>query len=70
MTGNLLGNYLSEEKFAAELGVSVRTLRNWRQQRIGPPFTEIGKKKLYGKSSGLAWLRSQERQPARTKHSA
>jgi DNA-binding transcriptional MerR regulator len=65
MTGTLLGDYLSEEKFAAELGVSIRTLRNWRQQRYGPPFVTIGKKIVYGKSSGLAWLQSQERQPLR-----
>jgi hypothetical protein len=65
MTGPLLGDYLSEEKFAAELGVSIRTLRNWRQRRSGPPFVTIGKKIVYGKTSGLAWLQSQERQPVR-----
>jgi hypothetical protein len=69
MTGTLLENYLSEERFAAELGVSIRTLRNWRQRRTGPPFATIGKKIVYGKSSGLAWLQSQERHPLRKRAS-
>jgi hypothetical protein len=68
MTGTLLGDYLSEEKFAAELGVSVRTLRNWRQQRSGPPFVTIGKKIVYGKGSLLAWVQTQERQPVRKRN--
>ena len=27
--------------------VSVGTLRNWRAQRVGPPFIKIGKSVLY-----------------------
>jgi hypothetical protein len=27
--------------------ISVRTLRNWRAQRVGPPYIKIGKSVLY-----------------------
>jgi hypothetical protein len=33
------------ERYRGE--VSVGTLRNWRAQRIGPPFMKIGKAVLY-----------------------
>ena len=65
MTAKLLEDYLSEEQFAEELGVSTRTLRNWRQQRTGPPFVTIGKRIAYARTSGLAWVQSQEQQPLR-----
>lgn len=33
------------ERYRGE--ISVGTLRNWRAQRIGPPFIKIGKSVLY-----------------------
>ena len=63
MTGKLLDDFLSEKEFAKELGVSPRTLRNWRQLRVGPPFVTIGKRINYRRASGLAWLESQEHKP-------
>ncbi len=33
------------ERYRGE--VSVGTLRNWRAQRVGPPFIKIGKSVLY-----------------------
>lgn len=33
------------ERYRGE--VSVGTLRNWRAQRVGPPFMKIGKSVLY-----------------------
>lgn len=33
------------ERYRGE--ISVGTLRNWRAQRIGPPFVKIGKSVLY-----------------------
>ncbi|HXQ53140.1 MAG TPA: helix-turn-helix domain-containing protein [Stellaceae bacterium] len=33
------------ERYRGE--VSVGTLRNWRAQRVGPPFVKIGKSVLY-----------------------
>jgi hypothetical protein len=33
------------ERYRGE--ISVGTLRNWRSQRVGPPFIKIGKSVLY-----------------------
>jgi len=33
------------ERYRGE--ISVGTLRNWRAQRVGPPFIKIGKSVLY-----------------------
>ncbi len=33
------------ERYRGE--ISVGTLRNWRAQRIGPPFMKVGKSVLY-----------------------
>ena len=33
------------ERYRGE--ISVGTLRNWRAQRIGPPFIKVGKSVLY-----------------------
>lgn len=36
-----------DEKRVAELtGIAVQTLRNWRFQRIGPPYSKIGKGRM------------------------
>jgi hypothetical protein len=55
---------------AEELGVGVRTLRKWRQQRIGPPYIEVGRQIHYGDESRAAWLKSREVQPVRSMESA
>jgi hypothetical protein len=57
--------YSSELETAEELNVSVRTLRKWRQLRIGPPYTEIGRQIYYSDESRAAWLKSREVQPVR-----
>ena len=65
MTEKLLGDFLSEEQFAAEIHKTVRTVQRWRAQRIGPPVTFIGKTPHYNKGSAQQWLRSRKRRPAR-----
>ncbi|MBU6464585.1 MAG: helix-turn-helix domain-containing protein [Bradyrhizobium sp.] len=41
--------YLTTEEVAERYRgeISVGTLRNWRAQRVGPPFVKIGKSVLY-----------------------
>ncbi len=56
----------NEFETAQELGVSVRTLRKWRQLRIGPPWTAVGRQIHYGDASRAAWLKSCEVQPIRS----
>ncbi len=46
---------LSEDDLAAVLGIEVRTLRNWRTKRQGPPWIKAGVI-LYRRTSVMAWL--------------
>jgi hypothetical protein len=57
--------YTPESETAEELNVSVRTLRKWRQLRIGPPYIEVGRQIHYGDESRAAWLKSREVRPVR-----
>lgn len=51
---------LTEDEVAEVAGVAVQTLRNWRVQRTGPPFTKIGREPVYLRESLLAWLKRNE----------
>jgi hypothetical protein len=51
--------YLTDDEVSARYRglVSVGTLRNWRAQRVGPPFVKIGKAVLYPVEGLDAWDR-------------
>jgi hypothetical protein len=51
---------LLEERF---LGRCVRTLRKWRERRIGPPWTTIGRTVVYPIGGFEAWLKANIQQP-------
>jgi hypothetical protein len=55
-----LGDYLTEKQLAEELGRSVRHLKRWRAQGLGPPVTRIGRTAVYRIDSVRAWLESHE----------
>jgi hypothetical protein len=57
--------YTSEAETAQELDVSVRTLRKWRQEGIGPPYVRFARQIIYGDESRAAWLKGQEIRPVR-----
>jgi hypothetical protein len=57
--------YRSEAEEAKYLNKDVRTLQRWRRQRVGPPYTNIGKTILYRESSTDTWLLAQEHAPVR-----
>jgi hypothetical protein len=63
----ILEDYLPEDETASQLNKTPRTLQNWRQQGIGPPYTVVGKTIYYERSKLLSWLRDQQRQPVRTR---
>jgi hypothetical protein len=48
-----------EGELAAALGVSVRTLNEWRHSQ-GLPFVTINKRPLYLADSVTAWLKARE----------
>ena len=62
MTDSILAGYLSERQLAEQLGLKVRTVRQWRIERVGPPFTFIGQDRdpRYRIEAVRQWLRSRE----------
>lgn len=38
---------LSEREAAGHLGISVRTLQDWRQRRTGPAYSKVGRRVVY-----------------------
>lgn len=65
MAGELLGDYWSEAELAKEINKSLRTVRKWREQKIGPPYAMLGKTPIYPKPGSRDWMKSLERQPVR-----
>jgi hypothetical protein len=60
-----LDEWLSEEEAAAAVGKTVRTLRQWRRRRIGPPYTYFGRTVKYRKLSFIEHFRQSEIKPVR-----
>jgi len=58
-----LPGYTPEAETAAELNVAVRTLRKWRQLRIGPPWVELGRQIYYPDEPRAAWVKSRIIEP-------
>ena len=52
-------NFLTEFQFAAAVGKDIRSVRRWRAQRVGPPWTKLGRLVLYPKDNVLAYLKEQ-----------
>lgn len=57
---SFLADYNTEEEHAAQLGVCAKTLRNWRRDKKGPPFTIVAERIYYYRPSTEKWLRAQE----------
>jgi DNA-binding transcriptional MerR regulator len=55
-----LADYDTEAELAGKLGVSEKTLRNWRRDGAGPPHTVIATRIYYYQPSTVKWLRSKE----------
>jgi helix-turn-helix protein len=58
--GDILADFLHENKLAEQLGLKLSTLRNWDWRHTGPPVTKIGQARYYRIESLRAWLRSRE----------
>jgi hypothetical protein len=57
--------YVTAERLAATLGVTVRTLARWDAARIGPPKIRVGKLVLFDVTKLPAWLAARETEPVR-----
>ena len=51
--------WMSEAEAAAEVDKTVRTLRKWRQKRIGPPYAYFGRTVKYHRPTFLEHFRVQ-----------
>ena len=58
---NVLAPYLTCEKLAEQLDVTVRTLERWRSEGKGPPVTIKGSVPIYRIEAVQAWLRACEK---------
>lgn len=58
-----LKDLLPEAQYAAQRGVSVRTIQRERALRIGPPYIKLGKSIFYRPEAIERWLLAQERLP-------
>jgi hypothetical protein len=54
--------YLSEEQYASFRGVSLRSIRNERARRAGPPFIRVGRKVYYPVAAVRNWMASRQLQ--------
>ncbi len=68
--GALGGEYETEPTTAKILKISTRTLRKWRAEGKGPPYVEVARRFYYSRVSCVAWLRSLEVRPQRSKSRA
>jgi hypothetical protein len=70
---SFLDNYLTEDELIKLLkkktrkGITKRTLRKWRQRRVGPPWTRAGKSILYHDDGCCEWLSAGLQYPVRAR---
>jgi hypothetical protein len=62
-----LKDLLTEEQYALQRGVSVRTVQRERALRSGPPYIKMGRKVFYRPAAIEAWLLAQESTPTARK---
>jgi hypothetical protein len=50
---------LTPEQASEKIRIPVKTLANWRNKRIGPPFRKFGRRVLYPLDQLEQWERDQ-----------
>jgi excisionase family DNA binding protein len=55
---------VTPDEFAAELGIPVKTLAEWRSRGIGPAYVKVGRHVRYRREAIDEWEAGQTRQPA------
>lgn len=53
--------FMSCEETAKELGVTERTLRNWRYKGTGPSYRNIGRRVVYEPKDINEWVQNQRK---------
>ena len=66
MSSTLLdGEWMSEAEAAAEVGKTVRTLRQWRKRREGPPYAHFGRTVRYHRTTLIEFFKANQVMPTR-----
>ena len=55
-TSSLLDGWLPEKETARQLNKSTRTLKRWRDKRVGPPYRQVGRDFIYHVQTTREWL--------------
>jgi hypothetical protein len=63
-------DWMSEEEAAAEVHKTVRTLRQWRKKRQGPPYAYFGRTVRYHRPTFLEFYRKNQIVPVRSRSRA
>lgn len=58
MSSTFLDGFASEAEFAEELGISLRTARNYRNRPNGLPYAKPGKVVFIPVKEGREWIAS------------
>jgi hypothetical protein len=67
IVSHVLKDWLSEEALAKELDKSVRTLRQWRKKKVGPPYSLFGRTVRYHGPTVVEHFKAREIKPVRSK---
>lgn len=62
-----LQDLIAESDYAAQRGVSLRTVQRERALRIGPPFIKLGRRVFYRPEAVAEWLLALEQAQPRAK---
>lgn len=60
MSDHVLSEYLLEVELAKQLRRCTRTLKRWRDCRVGPPVTKVGSTIYYRRDGVHKWLLEKE----------
>lgn len=69
-SGSAFEGYDDELATANDLKVTVRTLRKWRGQGVGPPYVVVARRFYYSRTGRVAWLKAREQIPVRSERAA
>jgi predicted site-specific integrase-resolvase len=67
---DVLEDWLNEKATAKEIGVSIRTLRQWRRKGEGPPYAHFGRAIKYNKRAISEHYESMQIVPPRSRKAA
>ena len=62
---SIADEWMSEAEAAAEIRKTVRTLRDWRKRRIGPPYAYFGRTVRYHRPTLAEHFKANQIMPVR-----